>query len=91
MVIIPGLAGDQPYVAAAVQEWGAGRALPGDAGIEAIRAAAQDVLTTPSFRQHAKERAAALAGVDGAANAADEVEALLAARDTRPIGCRQVA
>jgi UDP:flavonoid glycosyltransferase YjiC (YdhE family) len=91
MVIIPGLAGDQPYVAAAVQEWGAGRALPGDAGIEAIRAAAQDVLTTPSFRRHAQERAAALAGVDGAANAADEVEAMLAARDTRPIGCRQVA
>ena len=41
MVVIPGLAGDQPFVAAAVQEWGAGRALPGDACHAAIRAAAQ--------------------------------------------------
>ena len=77
MVVIPGLAGDQPFVAAAVQEWGAGRALPGDAGIEAMREAAQDVLSTPSFRENARQRSAALAGIDGAANAADEVEALL--------------
>ena len=42
MVVIPGPAGDQPYVAAAVQEWGAGVALPGDATVEAIRAAAQE-------------------------------------------------
>ena len=77
MVVIPGLAGDQPYVAAAVQEWGAGRALPGDAGVDAIRSAAQEVLSTPSFRDNARQRAAALAGVDGAINAADEVEALI--------------
>jgi UDP:flavonoid glycosyltransferase YjiC (YdhE family) len=102
MVVIPGLAGDQPFVAAAIQEWGAGRALPGDAGIEAIRAAAQEVLTGPSFRDNARQRAAALAGVDGAANAADEVEALLASKnasgqpyergsEAKPIACRQVA
>jgi UDP:flavonoid glycosyltransferase YjiC (YdhE family) len=102
MVIIPGLAGDQPYVAAAVQEWGAGLALPGDAGVAAIRAAAQEVLTTPSFGDNARQRAAALAGVDGAANAANEVEALLAAKnasgqphergsEAKPIACRQVA
>jgi UDP:flavonoid glycosyltransferase YjiC (YdhE family) len=77
MVVIPGLAGDQPYVAAAVQEWGAGRALPADAGTDAIRAATQEVLATPSFRQRAQQRAAMLAGVDGAANAADEIEAML--------------
>jgi UDP:flavonoid glycosyltransferase YjiC (YdhE family) len=77
MVIIPGLAGDQPYVAAAVQEWGAGRALPGDAGSEAIRAAAKEVLSTPSFRDGARRRAGALNGIDGAANAVDEVEALV--------------
>jgi UDP:flavonoid glycosyltransferase YjiC (YdhE family) len=77
MVIIPGLAGDQPYVAAAVQEWGAGRALPGDAGTEAIRAAAREILSTPSFRDNARQRAGTLNGIDGAANAADEVEALL--------------
>ncbi|HTV26519.1 MAG TPA: nucleotide disphospho-sugar-binding domain-containing protein, partial [Xanthobacteraceae bacterium] len=77
MVVIPGLAGDQPFVAAAVQEWGAGRALPGDAGTDAMRAAAQEVLSTPSFSSKAKEKSAMLAGIDGAANAANEVEALL--------------
>jgi UDP:flavonoid glycosyltransferase YjiC (YdhE family) len=77
MVIIPGPAGDQPYVAAAVQEWGAGRALAGDAGVEAIRAAAQEVLSTPSFQRNARQRALSLADVNGAANAADEVEFLL--------------
>ncbi len=79
MVVIPGLAGDQPYVAAAVQEWGVGRALAGDADVEAIRAAAREVLATPSYRLKCEQRAAVLAGVDGAANAADEVETLLAA------------
>lgn len=84
MVIVPGLAGDQPFVAAAVQEWGAGRALPGDAGAEAMRAAAQEVLSVSSFRDNANRRAAALAGINGAANAADEVEQLLdAASDAR--------
>jgi UDP:flavonoid glycosyltransferase YjiC (YdhE family) len=77
MVVIPGLAGDQPFVAAAIQEWGAGRALPGDAGSEAMRAAAQEVLSAPSFRDNARQRAAALAGIDGADNAADEVEKLI--------------
>jgi len=79
MVVIPGLAGDQPFVAAAVAEWGCGRALPGDASVDAIRAAAHDVLSTPSFKESAKQRSAALAGVDGGAIAANEVEALLQA------------
>jgi UDP:flavonoid glycosyltransferase YjiC (YdhE family) len=100
MVVIPGLAGDQPFVAAAVQEWGAGRALPGDAGADAMRTAAQEVLSTPSFRAKAKENSALLAGIDGATNAANEVEALLASQPqkTNVSGagsqnnqCRQVA
>jgi UDP:flavonoid glycosyltransferase YjiC (YdhE family) len=78
MVVIPGLAGDQPFVAAAVQEWGTGRALPGDAGADAMEAAAFEVLSTPSYRLNARRRAERLAGVDGAVNAADEVESLLA-------------
>lgn len=77
MVVIPGLAGDQPFVAAAVQEWGTGRALPGDAGAGAIAEAALEVLSTPSYRHEARRRAEVLAGVDGAANAANEVESLL--------------
>lgn len=77
MVMIPGVAGDQPFVAAAVDEWGVGRALPGDAGADAIRAAAREVLGDPAFRREAQRRADALAGIDGAAHAAVEIEALL--------------
>lgn len=83
MVVIPGLAGDQPFVAAAVEEWGTGRALPGDAGADAMREAALEVLSTPSYRLNARRRAENLAGVDGATNAADEVEALLAVGATK--------
>jgi len=90
MAVIPGPAGDQPYVAAAVQEWGAGLALASDASVEAIRDAAQRILGTPSYREHARHRAGMLAAIDGATNAADEVEALLSA--TTPHDCgRQVA
>jgi len=77
MVVIPGLAGDQPFVAAAVAEFGTGIALPGDASAAAMREAAQKVLGTPSFADQAKRRSVMLSGVDGAANAADEVEALI--------------
>lgn len=80
-VVIPGLAGDQPFVAAAIQEWGAGRALPGDADAAAIRDAARDVLATPYFRQNAQLRSHAFAGPYGAERAADEVEALLLRAD----------
>jgi UDP:flavonoid glycosyltransferase YjiC (YdhE family) len=83
MILIPGLAGDPPYVAAAIQEFGAGLALPGDANVAAIREAAQRILSTPSFRQNAAARGKALAGVDGAANAADEVEGLLGITQSR--------
>jgi UDP:flavonoid glycosyltransferase YjiC (YdhE family) len=68
---------DQAPNAATVQEWGAGIGLPGDAEAGAMRAAAQEVLSAPSYRANARRMSAALTGVDGAANAADEVEALL--------------
>jgi UDP:flavonoid glycosyltransferase YjiC (YdhE family) len=87
LVVIPGLAGDQPYVAAAVHEFGAGLALPGDASSDAVRAAAQEVLAKQSYRDNAKQRAAMLTGVNGAAKAADEVENLLAS-ETRQSGFR---
>lgn len=79
MILIPGLAGDQPFVAAAVEEWGAGLALPKDAAGDAIRAAARAVFTEPRFAEGARRRADALRGVDGAPAAADHLEALLAA------------
>ncbi len=80
MVIIPGLAGDQPFVAAAIQEWGAGRALPGDADVAAMREAAASVLADAAYRAEARRRATALARADGAASAASAasvVESLL--------------
>jgi UDP:flavonoid glycosyltransferase YjiC (YdhE family) len=79
-VVIPGLAGDQPFVAAAVEEWGAGRALPGDADTAAIHAAAREVLATPYFRLNARLRSHAFAGHDGAAGAADQVAGLALAK-----------
>jgi UDP:flavonoid glycosyltransferase YjiC (YdhE family) len=83
MVVIPGMASDQPVNAAAVQAWGAGRALPSDAGAQAIRSAVQEVLATPSFAATARELARKFVGVDGAAKAADEIELLLAARPSQ--------
>lgn len=76
MVLMPGLAADQPHIAALMQEWGVGRALPGDAGADAIRAAAQDILTTSSYRPRAAQRAAALRGIDAAGDAAKVLENL---------------
>jgi MGT family glycosyltransferase len=84
MILMPGLAHDQAPIAATMQEWGAGVALPGDAGAVAIREAARTILSTPSYRDNAMSRAGALAGVDGAANAADEIEALLAKKAPAP-------
>jgi UDP:flavonoid glycosyltransferase YjiC (YdhE family) len=99
MAVVPGIAGDQPYVAAAVQEWGAGLALPADASAAAMRAAALEILGTSSYRDSARQRSAMLAGVNGAANAADEVEALLKQKPAAASGrngnqrvqCQQVA
>lgn len=77
MVVIPGLAGDQPYVAASIAEWGAGLALPGDASTQQMREAARRVLDEKHFAEAAAERSRILGKVDGAAAAAVEVEALL--------------
>lgn len=78
MVVIPGLASDQPVNAVSIQAWGAGRALPGDASAEMIRSAAQDVLNSPSYGAVARSLSQQLKGVDGAANAANEVEEVIA-------------
>ena len=76
MVVIPGLAGDQPFVAAAVQEFGAGLALPGDAEAAEMRAAALAVLDNPAYRAEVRRRAEALTEC-GAPHAAGAVESLV--------------
>jgi MGT family glycosyltransferase len=77
MVVVPGLAADQPINAAAGQAWGVACALPSDATTELMRAALREVLASPSYREAARVISAQLAGVDGATNAANEVEMLL--------------
>jgi UDP:flavonoid glycosyltransferase YjiC (YdhE family) len=92
MIAIPGLAHDQAVIAALMAEWGCGIAMAGDVpfgvagdakavsreeSVAALRNAVQKILATPSYRENARKRAAMLVGVDGAANAAKEIEALL--------------
>jgi MGT family glycosyltransferase len=80
MVVVPGLGGDQPINAAAVEDWGVGRALPGDASAEKMREAVTQVLGSATCKERAAAIATQLAGVDGASKGADEIELLLASR-----------
>jgi MGT family glycosyltransferase len=89
MVVIPGLAGDQPYVAAAIAEWGAGVPLSGNASVEEIRNAAQQVLNEPGFARAASDRARILGDDDGAEAAADHIERLTSGR--RPVAAVSAA
>ena len=92
MIVMPGLAHDQAVIAGLMEEWGTGIAMSGDVAfgsagnaaaasraesVEALRNAVQKILATPSYRANAQKRASMLAGIDGAANAAREIEALL--------------
>lgn len=78
-VIVPGMAHDQTPNAIAAQGWGAGRALARDANAETMREAMHDVLTDPTYRSNAMAISHQLASVDGATNAATEIEGLLRA------------
>lgn len=85
MVVIPGMAADQPGNAAAVKAWGAGLALSPDADADTIASAAREILGQSSYREKACELARQFADVDGAANAADEIEALFAEKSTETV------
>jgi UDP:flavonoid glycosyltransferase YjiC (YdhE family) len=80
MVILPGLGGDQTVNAAAVEDWGVGRALPADAAVDRIREAVEEVLSSATCAERAVAISRRLAAVDGAACAADEIENLCSAR-----------
>lgn len=79
MVVIPGLGGDQPINAAAVEAWGVGRALPADAGADAMRAAVSELLASRAYRDRAADISRQLRDCDGALGAAEEIEGLLPA------------
>ncbi len=77
MVVVPGLGGDQPVNAAAAEDWQVGRALPADAGAAMMREAVKQVLGAAGFRERAAKISGQLRGLDGAGNAAEEIELLL--------------
>jgi MGT family glycosyltransferase len=82
MLVMPGVIPDQAPNAAMVVELGAGRVLTQDADSVSIRALARDVLATHGYRARAMDIAKLFSGFDGAIGAADEIEALLAQRET---------
>lgn len=69
---------DQAPITQLLEQWKVSRALPGDADVAQIRAAADEVLSNPICREEAKQRSLAFVGLDGAELAADSVEALIA-------------
>ena len=78
MVVVPGLGGDQPINAAAVESWGVGRSLSrGDADPESMRVAVEQVLRTGEYRARAQAISRDLVATDGARGGADEIERLL--------------
>jgi MGT family glycosyltransferase len=80
VVCIPALADDQPAIAAAIRDWGAGISLPRDANVADIRRAAQLVIGNADYRASAARLGAPLAASDGANAAADAFEQLAATR-----------
>jgi UDP:flavonoid glycosyltransferase YjiC (YdhE family) len=77
MVGIPAKGADQAPITQLIEEWKVGRGLPGDADVEHIRSAAEEVLFNPDFREEAGRRSFAFAGLEGAQIAATSVEALI--------------
>jgi UDP:flavonoid glycosyltransferase YjiC (YdhE family) len=77
MVGIPAKGGDQAPITQMLDGWGVGIALSGDASVTQIRSAAEDVLSDRTFADEARLRSRALQDCDGAALAADSVEALM--------------
>jgi MGT family glycosyltransferase len=79
VVALPNPAADQPFLAARVQQLGAGLALDGESGPTAIRTAIRDVMTHPSYAAAAAKLAIAISGAPGVEGAAVELERLAVA------------
>jgi MGT family glycosyltransferase len=76
IVALPNPSADQPFLAAMIQGLGAGLALDGEAGPDAIRAAVQDVIRQPSYAAAAGNLAVAIHGAPGAVGVAVQLEGL---------------
>ena len=77
IVGIPALALDQVPITQLVEAWGAGRALPSDADVDQIRAAAQEVLGDDRFGAEARRLSGSFGNLDGARLAAGSIEQVL--------------
>ena len=82
IVGIPAKGADQAPITQLLDEWGVGRALPGDVDVDGIRAAAESLLRDLSYRERAAGYADALAERNGAGLAADSIERLVTTRVT---------
>jgi UDP:flavonoid glycosyltransferase YjiC (YdhE family) len=80
MVGIPAKGSDQLPITQLMEEWKVGRALPGDADVEQIRNAAEEILADHTYKERAELRALAFIGLDGPQLAADSVEHVIGAR-----------
>ena len=85
VVALPNLAADQPFLAARLQELGAGVALDGEAEPAAIRAAVKAVMRQPSYAAAAGRLADAISSAPGAVGAADELERVAATPPLNPV------
>jgi MGT family glycosyltransferase len=76
LVALPNPVADQPFLAATVQQLGAGLALDGESGPDAIRTAVKEVIGQPSYTAAAGKLAAIIQAAPGAAGAAVLLERL---------------
>jgi MGT family glycosyltransferase len=76
IVALPNPAADQPFLAARVQQLGAGLALDGESGPTAIRIAVREVMTQPSYAAAAAKLAIAIQAAPGVGGAVVELARL---------------
>lgn len=84
IVALPNPVADQPFLAAKLQELGAGIGLHGEAGPEDIRMAIREVMRNVAYATAAENLAAEIRAAPGAAGAAVELERLASARRPSP-------
>ncbi len=80
LVALPNPVADQPFLATAIQQLGAGLALDGESGPAAIRTAIREVMGQPSYAAAAGNLAVAIHAAPGVAGAAVELERLAVTR-----------
>ena len=80
LLALPNPAADQPFLAATLERLGAGLALDGGSGPEAIRTAVGALLKQPSFAAAARSLGDRIRAMPGARGAAEHLERLAAAQ-----------